>query len=80
VRVPELSPTAQAGRAAFQRSCASGLGDVAQGTDPGGDVRAPGPSWGARGSDGVRPGLCALRRDHPGIRPPASRATARRAW
>jgi mono/diheme cytochrome c family protein len=35
VRVPELSPTAQAGRAAFQRSCASCHGDVAQGTATG---------------------------------------------
>ena len=35
VRVPELSPTAQAGRAAFQQSCASCHGDVAQGTATG---------------------------------------------
>jgi cytochrome c2 len=35
VRVPELSPTAQAGRAAFQQSCASCHGDVAQGTTTG---------------------------------------------
>jgi mono/diheme cytochrome c family protein len=35
VRVPELSPTAQAGRATFQRSCASCHGDVAQGTATG---------------------------------------------
>jgi mono/diheme cytochrome c family protein len=35
LRVPELSPTGQAGRAAFQRSCASCHGDVAQGTATG---------------------------------------------
>lgn len=35
VRVPELSPTAQAGRAAFQRSCTSCHGDVAQDTATG---------------------------------------------
>ncbi|HSE94312.1 MAG TPA: cytochrome c [Methylomirabilota bacterium] len=32
VRVPELSLAGQAGRAAFQRSCASCHGDVGQGT------------------------------------------------
>jgi mono/diheme cytochrome c family protein len=35
VRVPELSPAGQVGRAAFQRSCASCHGDVAQGTATG---------------------------------------------
>jgi mono/diheme cytochrome c family protein len=35
VRVPALSPAGQAGRAAFQRSCASCHGDVAQGTPTG---------------------------------------------
>jgi mono/diheme cytochrome c family protein len=35
VRLPELSPAGQAGRAAFQRSCASCHGDVAQGTATG---------------------------------------------
>ena len=35
VRVPELSPVGQVGRAAFQRSCASCHGDVAQGTATG---------------------------------------------
>lgn len=35
LRVPGLSPTGQAGCAAFQRSCASCHGDVAQGTPTG---------------------------------------------
>lgn len=35
VGAPELSPAGQAGRAAFQRSCASCHGDVAQGTAAG---------------------------------------------
>ena len=35
VRVPQLSPAAEAGRVAFQRSCASCHGDVGQGTTTG---------------------------------------------
>jgi mono/diheme cytochrome c family protein len=35
VRVPPLSPSAEAGRVAFQRSCASCHGDVGQGTTSG---------------------------------------------